>query len=112
MSSYYKLIDAEDGAIPDELLLDGRLKKYGIEAETVEGPLNKVTLLSGVDGHLCAIQDASGFCSEFVSFSGCPWSILAAIEKEFNATIVDEDDPRFWDETEQERIERLLAYPD
>jgi hypothetical protein len=93
------MIDADGtlAAIPDELLLDGRLRKYDVEAETVEGPFNKVTHLSHVDGDLYSNQDASRLCTEFSQALLYPWSILVAIEKEFNVTIVDEDDPRFGD---------------
>jgi len=96
--------------IPDELLLDGRLKKYDVEAETVElEPSDyNITHLSGVDGHLCALQDATGECDEFFDRGSVPPSIVAALEKEFNVEIVNEDDPRFWGlATKQELIAEL-----
>jgi hypothetical protein len=96
MTVDYRMLSA-DGlpvAIRIDLLLDGRLKQYGVEAETKVRPPSEYVSLRGVDGCLQAQADVTRLCHEFYhnSCSPIPWSVVAAVEKEFDIEMLFEED--------------------
>jgi hypothetical protein len=108
MGMDYRLLSADGcpAAIRSDLLLSGRLKRHGVEAKIIGAPRGRICL-RGVDGCLVTNDDATGLCAEFWhnnSQPEAPWSVVDALEKEFELEVLFEEDPRFWGLANEEEL--------
>jgi hypothetical protein len=75
-----------------DLLIDGRLEKYGVQADN--GP--STVVLTGTDGStVIASRESASTHFEFHQQS-YPQQVFDAISREFGAELAGEDDFRFW----------------
>jgi hypothetical protein len=102
MASNFKMLSASGSltAIPLDQLLSGRLKKYSVECKKNQD----FFWISGSDGDLGVRRGRGRVCEGFFRGGRFPRSALAAIEKEFNVKIVNEDDPRYWGFASKEEL--------
>jgi hypothetical protein len=85
-------------------LFDGRLEKHGVREHVSERSTEYSRCLTDGTNYVWVYISKRGFVSCFTRYNTDPSEILGAIDKEFDADIIDEYHPEFWEDFEGEVV--------